>query len=117
MAYLVGVVQIQKPVLALVNVLVARVGATDHEGSIHVHVVAGEVNGNQTLEENSPSRESGRQEDEEAGGGAAISDHVKHGTKASRLFENSGSIAIDCIEQTGDAIQEGTCSRVDGHVV
>jgi hypothetical protein len=48
--YLVGVVQVQEPILALVNVLMARVGASDYKSSIHVHIVAREVESNQALE-------------------------------------------------------------------
>lgn len=56
--YLVGVVEAKKPVLALINALVASVATRNYKSGIHVHVVTGEVESNQALENNSPSRES-----------------------------------------------------------
>lgn len=115
--YLVGVVQVEQPVLAFINVLVARVGAANHKRSIHVHVVAGEIESNQALEKNGPSREGRGQEDEEARRGAAIRHHVENGAETRRLFKNSGGVAINGIEEARDAVQDGAGSRVDGHVV
>lgn len=56
-AYLVRVVQVQNPTLGLVDVLVAGGSSGNHEGGIHVHVVAGKVEGNQSLEKDSPAWE------------------------------------------------------------
>jgi hypothetical protein len=63
---LVGIVQVQKPALALVDILVARVGTANNQGSVHVHVVAGEVECNQALEDDGPSRKGRGQEDQQA---------------------------------------------------
>lgn len=62
--YLVCVVEVQKPALALVNVLVARICASHNHRCVHMDVVAGKVQSNQALEDDRPAREGGRQEDE-----------------------------------------------------
>lgn len=116
-ANLVGVVQVQQPALALIDVLVARVGASNNQSSIHVHVVAGEVERNQALEDNGPSREGRRQENQQARGGAAVRDHVQDGAEASRLVKGSGSISVESVEQARDAVEQGARARVQGHIV
>jgi hypothetical protein len=97
--YLVGVVKTQKPVLALINALVAGIGARNNKSSIHVHVVAGKIESNQALENDGPSREGGGEEDDETSCGTAIGDHVKDGAEASGLLVDSRSIAIEGIEK------------------
>lgn len=114
---LVGVVKVQEPALTLVDILVTRVGATDKESSIHVNVVAGEVEGDKGLEENGPSREGRGEEDEQAGGGATVSDHVENGAESGRLLKGTGSVAIEGIEQARNTVEECACSRMEGHVV
>lgn len=95
----------------------ARVGATDNQGSVHVHIVAGEVERNQALEHNRPSREGRGQKHQQARGGAAVRDHVQHGAEASRLVECSGSISVEGVEQARDAVEQGARARVQGHIV
>lgn len=116
-AYLVGVVQVQEPALALVNVLVARVGAADDEGGVHVHVVAGKVEGNEALEDNGPAGKGGREEDEQARGGAAVGDHVEDGAEAGGLLKDAGGLAVEGIEEARDAVEERARPGVQGHVV
>lgn len=96
---LVGVVQVQKPALALVDILVARIRAAHNQSSVHVHVVAGEVECNQALEDDGPSREGRGQEDQQARGSAAVRDHVQDSAKASRLVKSSRSIPVESVEQ------------------
>ncbi len=79
---LVCVIKIQKPATALVHVLMARVDTSDDEGGVHVHVVAGKVDGDEALEENGPAGPGGREEDEEARGSATIGHHVEDGAEA-----------------------------------
>jgi hypothetical protein len=69
-----------------------------------MHIVAGEVQRNQSLEDDSPAGERGREENEEAGSGASIRDHVKDSAESSRLLEDAGKVAIEGIEQAGDAV-------------
>lgn len=102
---LVGIVQVQKPALALVDILVARVGTANNQGGVHVHVMAGEVERNQALEDDGPSREGRRQEDQQTRGGASIRDHVQDSAKASRLVEGSGSISVESVEQARNAVE------------
>lgn len=116
-AHLVGIVEAEKPVLARIDVLVARIGTRDNKGGIHVHVVAGKVKGNQTLEDDGPSGEGRGQEDDEAGGGAAIRHHVEDGAEASRLFVDARDVAIEGVEETRDTVEERARARMEGHVV
>lgn len=95
----------------------ARVGAPNDERGIHVHVVAGKIQGNEALEEDGPAREGGGEKDEETGGGATVGDHVEHGTEAGRLLEDAGSPAIEGVEQAGDAVEDGARAWVQGHVI
>ncbi len=116
-AYLVGVVQVQEPALALVNVLVARVGAAHDERGVHVHVVAGKVEGDEALEDNGPAGKRRREEDEQARGGAAVGDHVEDGAEAGGLLKEAGGVAVDGVEEARDAVEERASARVQGHVV
>lgn len=83
----------------------ARVGTANNQGSVHVHVVAGEVERNQALEDDGPSREGRGQEDKQARGGAAIRDHIQDSAKASRLVEGSGSISVESVKQARNAVE------------
>lgn len=64
-----------------------------------MHVMAGKVEGNQSLEKDGPAWEGRRQKDEEAGCRASIGDHVKHGSEACRLFKRASSVPIEGVEQ------------------
>lgn len=86
-AYPVGVVEVEEPALGLVNVLVAGIGAAYDESRVHVHIVAGEVECDEALEDDGPAGESGRQEDEQAGRSAAVRHHVEDSTEARRLLK------------------------------
>lgn len=77
-----------------------------------MHVVAGEVEGNQALEDDSPAREGGREEDEQAGRGAAVRDHVEDGAEARGLLEEAGGVAVDGVEEARDAVEERAGPRV-----
>lgn len=117
LTYLVGVVEVQEPALALVDVLVARVGTTDDEGDVHVHVVAGKVEGDEGLEENGPAGKGRGEKDEEARRGAAVGDHVEDGAEAGGLLKDAGGVAVEGVEEAGDAVEDGAGSRMQGHVV
>lgn len=115
--YVVRVVLLQQPVPALVDVLVATRAAAHTQGGIHVHVVAGQVERNQQLEHDAPPGESLCQEDEQAGCCAPVRDHVQDGAKLGALFVLAGCVAIERIEKTGYAVEEGACARVQRHVI
>lgn len=63
-AYLVRVVQVQDVATAAIDLLVALARAAHHQCGVHVHVVAGEVEGDEALEDDGPAREGGGEEDE-----------------------------------------------------
>lgn len=64
-----------------------------------MHVVASKVESNQALEDDSPSRESGREEDDKTSCSAAIGNHVENSTEASRLLVDTRGVAIKGIEK------------------
>lgn len=93
-----------------------RRGARD-ERAVHVDVVAAEVQGDETLEDDSTSWVGGSEEAEQAGRRAAICDHVQHGTKLGALTQCASGHAIGSIEKARDAIQQGACFWIRLHVV
>ena len=95
----------------------ARVGSTNDERRVHVHVVAGKVKGDEPLEDDGPTGEGGGEKNEEARGSAAIGDHVENGAEAGRLLTDTGGVAIEGVEQTRDAVEERAGARVEWHVV
>lgn len=82
-----------------------------------MHVVARQVQGNQQLEHDAPPRESLGQENEQAGCGASVRDHVQHGPEFGALFVSAGGIAVQCIQKAGYAVEESACAWVERHVV
>lgn len=66
-----------------------------------MHIVAGEVERDEALEEDSPSGESGREENQEAGSCASISHHVKDSTETGRLFEPPRGVTVEGIKKAG----------------
>lgn len=98
--YVVGVVLLQEPTPALIDVLVALSAAAHTKRRIHVHVVTGQIERDQALEDNAPARESLRQEDEQARGCAAVRHHVQHRTEFGGLLKAAGGVAVEGIEQT-----------------
>ena len=91
--------------------------AAHAQGSVHVHVVAGQVQRDQPLEDDAPAREGLREEDQQTRRGAAIGDHVEHGAELGTLLIGAGRDAIEGVEQTRYAVKGGACARVEGHVV
>lgn len=91
--------------------------AANDQRSVHVHVVAREVEGNQALEDDSPAGEGGREKDEQAGRGAAVRDHVENSAEPTRLLEYAGNVAVDGIEEARDTIEERAGSRMQRHIV
>lgn len=95
----------------------AVVGASHGEGSVHVNVVAGEVEGEQHLEDNGPSGECARQENQQTRSRASVRNHVENGAKARRLLESASSVSIESVKEARHAVQQRAGSRVEGHVV
>lgn len=117
MPYPAVVVLVEDPAAAGVDLLVALIGTTHTQRRIHVHVVTGQIQANQALENDSPSGPGGAQEDDQTRGRAAVRHHIQHGAEGGRLVEVPRRISIQCIKQTRHAIQKGACSGVEGHVV
>lgn len=66
----------QHPATAGVNFLVALVGTTHAQGSIHMHVVTGKIQADQALEDNRPAGPGGAQENQQTRSRATIRHHV-----------------------------------------
>lgn len=115
--YPICVVKIQYPASVLINVLVARFRAAHDERGVHVDVMAGKVERDQALEDDGPARERGGQEDKQARGRAAVSDHVENGPEACALLVVAGGVAVEGVEQARDAVEERARARVQRHVV
>lgn len=110
--YLVGVVQVQDVATAAIDLLVAPARAAHHQRGIHVHVVAGEVEGDEALEDDGPAREGGGEEDEQTRRRAAVRHHIEDGAEAGRLAEVAGGVAVEGVEETGHAVHDCAGSRM-----
>ena len=84
---------------------------------VHVNVVTGEIQADESLEDDAPSRPGGGQEDEEAGGGAAVRHHVEHCAEGGGLVVASSGHAVERVKEAGYRVEEGACSGVQWHVV
>ena len=87
------------------------------QSSIHVHVVARQIQRYPALEDDAPPWEGACQEDEQTRGCATIRHHVEHGTKLCGLLELAGGHAIEGVEQAGYAVCGCACAGVERHVV
>lgn len=116
-AYPAGVILVQDPAAARVDLLVALRRATHAQRSVHVHVVASQVQTDQALKQDRPPRPGRAQEDQKTRGGAPIRDHVEHTTKSRGLVVESRKISIQRIEETRDTVEKRACAGVEGHVV
>lgn len=116
-AYIVGVVLFQNPAPALIDILMALPAAAHTQRRIHMHVVTGQVQADQALENDAEAREGLRQEDEQARGRAPVRHHIEHGAELGGLAEAAGGVAIQGVEQAGDAVEERAGAGVQRHVV
>ena len=69
-----------------------------------MHIMARQVKTYEPLEQDRPCRERGSEEDEQAGCGAAIGDHVKDSAELCRLLEIARGHTIEGIEKAGNAV-------------
>lgn len=81
------------------HILMALVLSAHGKGSIHVHVMTGQVQTDQTLEDHAVCRLGCCQEDEQAGCGAAIGNHIQDGTESSALLKSASSNTIKRVEK------------------
>jgi hypothetical protein len=115
-AYSVCVIHVQNPTPLGINLLVA-LSASHAQTRVHVHVVAGEIQTDQALEDNTPSGKGRRKEHQQAGRGAAVGHHVKDCAECGGLVEMAGSETVKSIEETGYAVEEGAGARMERHVI
>jgi len=96
---------------------VALALAAHDQGRVHVHVVAGEVQADQALEDHRVGGLRSGEEDQQTSGRAAVGDHIQHSTEASGLLKLARGHAIQRIEKTADRVEEAAAARVEGHEV
>lgn len=113
--HLIMVVLVQDPASAGIHLLVAL--STHAQRGVHVHVMTCQVEGDESLEEDRPARPGGAQEHKETRGRAPIRDHVEDGAERRRLFEIPCRVSVECVQQARDAVEQGTCPRVQRHVI
>lgn len=95
----------------------ALAGTSHAQSGVHVHVVAGHIQTDESLEHDGPAGPGGAQEDQETGGGASVGDHVQHSAKGGRLVEVASGITVQPVQQTRHGIEERASSRMEGHVI
>lgn len=105
----------QNPAPARLDLFMAL--PTHGQSRVHMDVVAGEIQGNQALEQDGPSRKGRGQEHQETGSRAAVGDHVQHRTKSCGLIVPPRCQAVRGIEKARDTVQTRTRPRMKGHVV
>lgn len=115
--YPIGVVQMQNPTATLIDLLMACLASTHFQACIHVDVVGSQVQADEDLKHNAPSRECLGQEDQEARGGAAVCHHVEDSAERCRLVISACCYAVEGVEETGYRVEKRTGAGVDGHVV
>lgn len=82
-----------------------------------MHIMARQIQTNETLEDHGVSWFGRSEEDEQASGGAAIGHHVEDGAEAGALLKFAGGDAVDGVEEAGDAVEEAAAAGVEGHEV
>ena len=115
--YFIGVVEVQQLRARLIHLLVTLAAPAHRQRRKHVDVMARQVQADQALKQERPARPGGAEEDEQAGRRAAVRHHVQHGAKLGGLAKVARCYAIEGVEQTRYAVEEGTGSWVQGHVV
>lgn len=82
-----------------------------------MHIMTRQIQTDQSLKYDTPSRKRLRQEDKQAGSGTAVSDHIEYGAETGGLGEVTCGVAVDGVEEAGDAVEEAAGAGVEGHVV
>ncbi len=115
--YSIRIVQMQDPTPTRIHLLVTLPLRSHGQCRVHVDIVTGQIQADQALEDDAPSRPCGREEYQQARGRAAIGHHVEHGAEGGGLVVVAGGDAVEGIEEAGDRVEEGAGSWVEGHVV
>ena len=74
--YVIRIIHIQNPTPTLIHLLMALATPPHAKRSIHMHIMARQIQTNQSLEHDAPTRERAGEENEKAGCSAAIGNHV-----------------------------------------
>ena len=104
MTYLIAIVQVHDTTPLRVDRLVALSLPTHDQSRVHVHVMTGQIQRNQALENHAVCRFGGRQEDEQTSGRTSIGDHVEHCTEPRALLEFACRDSIQSIQETRDGV-------------
>lgn len=115
--HLIRIVQIHDPTPTRADILMALPLPAHGKRGIHVDIMARKVQANQTLENHRVGGLGRGEEDEEAGGGAAVGNHVEHGAEARGLVEFARRPAVHGVEEAGDGVEEAAAAGVQGHEV
>ena len=91
----------QNPTAILIDLLMACLASTQFETCIHVDIVGSQVQTDEDLKHNTPSRECLSQEDEQAGRGAAVCHHVEDSAERCRLIISACCYAVEGVEEAG----------------
>ena len=105
----------QDPTPARVHLLVAL--PTHRQGRIHMDVVASQVETDQPLEDNSPSRKCRRKKHQQTRRGAPVRHHVQHRSERSSLVVPSRGHTVRGIEDTRETVQSRARPWVERHVI
>lgn len=81
------VILIKDPAAAGIDLFVALARTAHGQSRVHVHIMTSQVQANQALEQDCPSRPGGAQEDEQTRSRTAIRDHVQDRAERGRLVE------------------------------
>jgi hypothetical protein len=107
----------QKLAPPLINSFVTFAHPRHRQRRIHMVVMARQIQTDQPLEQQRPARPGAAEENEQAGGRAAVRDHVEHGAELRALLEVARGDAVEGVEEAGDAVEDGAGAGVEGHVV
>ena len=115
--HFVRVVEVQDPTPARIHLLMALPLPRHGQRRVHVHVMARQIQADQSLEQNRPSRPGRAQEHQQARRRTSIRHHVEHAAELRRLLEPASRVPVEGVEQAGDGVEQRARARVERHVV
>lgn len=101
----------------LVDLLVAHSSPRHRQRSIHVHVMTSQIQTDEPLEQQRPSRPRTAQKNEQTRSCAPIRHHIEHCAKLGRLLKIARSDAVKGVQKAGYAVEEGASTWMEWHVV
>lgn len=82
-----------------------------------MHVMARQIQRDEPLEQNRPLCVRVAQKTQQTRRRAAVRHHVEYRAELCRLVEFARGVAVECVEETRDAVEEGAVVGVVGHEV